>query len=613
MSAIQTITFAQLVASDEINARTTGKKDAIDELAASIAAKGLIQPLAVRPADTGASAKGPQRYEIIDGRRRYQALALLIRQKQLKRDTPVPVLVRDEDDAEALETSLMANVVRLPMHPVDQHEVFARIAEGGVTPAGIAARFGIAERTVKQHLALGRLAPEVREAWRKGRMNDDAARAFAIEPSPEKQAAALERLGRGRQIDGWLVRNELSVVRERVDQSDEIAFIGEAAYLAAGGRIDDDLFDEARYVADVPLAKRLARDKLQAHCDRLKAGGWSWAEIEEVCGFNNWDCQHVLGEDYDGNSIPEAEFSAEQRARSGCLVSIGMDGKVHIEAGLLRRDYVERRQDEQADEFDEDDRGGDLPAPASEADTGPAAADPFAVSQVLLEDITKAQTAAAAEALGRYPDLTLAVAVAALGGPRYGTPAKLFVSQDAHQPTYTGSGGTFAQQLKARLNSNGPALLAELAGIVAGSLQLTVKPGTRRPDHDDHLIAALPSADYLRAMRAAFNPADYFGRSRKDTAIAALEEMHDAGYKSALLSGNSIETLKKADLAQWAAEQAAACGWLPPQLRHPAYVLDVPMKPEKPARSRGKMAAAEQSSEPEAPAPSTARRSRVRA
>lgn len=611
MSAIQTITFAQLVASDEINARTTGKKDAIDELAASIAAKGLIQPLAVRPADTGASAKGPQRYEIIDGRRRYQALALLIRQKQFKRDTLVPVLVRDEDDAEALETSLMANVVRLPMHPVDQHEVFARIADGGVTPAGIAARFGVAERTVKQHLALGRLAPEVREAWRKGRMNDDAAKAFAIEPSPEKQAAALERLGKARQIDGWLVRNELSVVRERVDQSDEIAFIGEDAYLAAGGRIDDDLFDEARYVADVPLAKRLARDRLNAECDRLKADGWAWAEIEEACGFNNWDCRHVRGEDFDGETDETHAFTAEEKARSGCLVSIGMDGNLAVATGLLRpaRDVTRPP----VDDFDEDDRGGDVPAPAVQADTGPAEADPFAVSQVLLEDITKAQTAAAAEALGRYPDLTLAVAVAALGGPRYGTPAKLFVSQDAHQPTYTGSGGTFAQQLKARLNSNGPALLAELAGIVAGSLQLTVKPGTRRPDHDDHLIAALPSADYLRAMRAAFNPADYFGRSRKDTAIAALEEMHDAGYKSALLSGNSIETLKKADLAQWAAEQAAACGWLPPQLRHPAYVLDVPMKPEKPARSRGKMAAAEQSSEPEAPAPSTARRSRVRA
>ena len=66
-SHVQTVTFAQLIASDAINARLTGQKDGLEELAASILAKGLIQPLAVRPADSGASGKGAPRYEIIDG------------------------------------------------------------------------------------------------------------------------------------------------------------------------------------------------------------------------------------------------------------------------------------------------------------------------------------------------------------------------------------------------------------------------------------------------------------------------------------------------------------------------------------------------------------------
>jgi len=603
MTDLITIPFSSLVASDEINARPKTNED-IDTLAASIKAKGLIQPLAVRIADTGASGKG-LRYEIIDGRRRYQALDKLVKAKALPKSTPVPVLVRNEDDAEALETSLMANVVRLPMHPVDQHEVFARLAE---PPAEIAARFGITERTVKQHLALGRLAPEVRAAWRKGKIDADTAQAFAAHPDPATQASVLERLGN--RVQPWTVRSELSDTRERLDQSDELALIGEEAYLAAGGRIDDDLFDEARYVADVPLAKRLAREKLQAECNRLKADGWSWALIEESCGFNNWDCPHVLGPDHDGETDETWVFTYDQKARSGCLVSIDHKGKLAIATGLIRPEGIEQTD---LEEFVDDDRGGHVVAPApAEADTGPAPADPFDISQALLEDITSAQTDVAASVLARDPHLALRVAVVALATPTYHSPAKLTITNEVSTlPEMRRS--SFDTAMADRGTASIDHLLRELAGLVAQSLQLTVRSGTKPLEAADGLVSALVGAEYLSGMRGAFSAADYFRRARKETAIAALEEMHDGGHHFGLMGRADLEAMKKADLAEWAAEQAKACGWLPPQLRHPSYVLEVPHKPEKRTASRGKMAAAEQSSEPETPAPTAKRKGRAAA
>lgn len=150
-----TIPFSKLIAPDAINARAASKRG-LDDLAASIKLHGLIQPLAVRPAD------GSDKYEVIDGRRRLQAMAQLVKGKASgwTKATAVPVIIRNEDDAAALGLSLIANTCREDMHPVDQHEAVARLSEQGLSDADIAARLAVSERTVRQHRALGALAPE---------------------------------------------------------------------------------------------------------------------------------------------------------------------------------------------------------------------------------------------------------------------------------------------------------------------------------------------------------------------------------------------------------------------------------------------------------------------
>lgn len=272
-NASSTVAFSKLIATDAINARAA-TKDGLDELAASIAAKGLIQPLAVRPADSS------DKFEVIDGRRRYQAIAKLVKAKTggFTKATQIPVLVRNETDAEALETSLMANTVRLPMHPVDQYAVFARLAEQGKSDADIAASFGIAERTVRQHKALGKLSETIRNDWKKGKIDADTAKAFTVQPDQAAQVAAYETLKKrgAYALSAWSVKSELGGTRRVLAANIPAALL--ERYVAAGGKVVEDLFDDdGGYIENATLLgsvkTQFVADEVTRITAELKTGG----------------------------------------------------------------------------------------------------------------------------------------------------------------------------------------------------------------------------------------------------------------------------------------------------------------------------------------------------
>lgn len=635
--AVHTVPFSKLVASDAINARAA-TRDGIDELAASIAAKGIIQPLCVRPADDG-------RYEVIDGRRRHQAIAKLVKAKTWKKDAAIPVLVRNEDDGEALETSLVANTVRLPMHAVDQFAVFARLAAQNQSPADLASRFGVPVRVVRQRLALGRLAPTVLAAWKAGKINDKTAQAFCGHADHEVQSALYERLAKERHYGGvleWRVRQELTTSRARVDQSDELALIGEDAYLAAGGTIDDDLFDDARYLGDVPLLKKLARERLQAECAALVAGGWQWAQIEDTLARQTqwWGWDNVKGEDFDAEQtdFDAGAWTAEERARSGCVLRIMSldpgEAEIQVIAGLIRPDVSGQTDLESAI----DAASGRLPGGVSDAAseepcpdcagvdsdgcmtchgtgtvepeeedlpsvgamTGAAEDDEgggLKISQALAQTLSEARTIAAAAALRTTPLLAIRIITAALTA-RFTSPAN--VANHGHHTVRTPSSQhehTFAQRLATVMALEPYTAELEFAAAVASTLDLT--DGTwkykGRDTGIDELVAAMPAGPYIEAARAAFSPTDYFQRASKAVAIAALDEMREAGCTPGIAPDDVIAGMKKAELTAATSEYAVACGWLPPELRNAAFTLLVP----EPATSRltGKVAASEQSSE----------------
>ncbi|MCP4547067.1 MAG: ParB N-terminal domain-containing protein, partial [bacterium] len=154
-----------------LNVRKTPPGDAEQaELSASIAAHGLLENLIVRPSEGG-------RYEVVAGGRRLMALQSLAGENKIGSDHAVACLVYDGDPQ---EVSLTENIVRMPMHPLDQFEAFTALADRGLSVTETANNFGISETLVHQRLRLGRIAPEIREAYREDAISLDTLIAFAV-------------------------------------------------------------------------------------------------------------------------------------------------------------------------------------------------------------------------------------------------------------------------------------------------------------------------------------------------------------------------------------------------------------------------------------------------
>ena len=268
MSHVQMLPLKALQPSP-LNARRIDKKIAIDELAASIQAHGLLQGLSVVDVGSG-------RYQVSAGGRRLAALKLLLKRKAITSDFEVPCQIVPADLAE--EASLAENVQRVAMHPLDEVEAFGRLAGEGQTEDAIAARFGATVRHVRQRLALAALSPTLKDALRKGELGLDAARAFCLVADHERQDAVFAIMTKP-VSNAYAVRSYLTQGAVRV--TDRLAkFVGVEAYEEAGGIVRRDLFDESLVFLDSPdLLNELATAKLEELRAPLLAQGWGWVSF----------------------------------------------------------------------------------------------------------------------------------------------------------------------------------------------------------------------------------------------------------------------------------------------------------------------------------------------
>jgi ParB family transcriptional regulator, chromosome partitioning protein len=154
--------------------------DAIDELADSIKAQGIIQPLVVR--------QQGDVYELIAGERRWRAA----REAGL---FEIPVIVREADDRTVLELALVENLQRENLNPIEEALGYTELArQFDLTQEAIAIKVGKSRAAVANALRLLKLAPEAQSHLRHNRISAGHAKVILGLTSHEQQLLAVERV-----------------------------------------------------------------------------------------------------------------------------------------------------------------------------------------------------------------------------------------------------------------------------------------------------------------------------------------------------------------------------------------------------------------------------------
>jgi ParB family chromosome partitioning protein len=357
------ISLSQVSGLDRCHARSQEPADGVGGLAASLAARGQLAPLIVRPDRRGG-------FTLLAGARRLRAL--------LANAGPGPgaahaatgrVRVFNGDDDEARALSLAENACREALHPLDEAEAFEAVARAHGLAAA-ARDFGLTEAALRRRLALAALSPNVKAAWRGGRLSLAAAEAFAADPAHAAQDALLAAPDAASLLGSPLeIRRRL--ISRFIPASAAVArFVGLEAYVAAGGELVEDLFGAEPQCADPALLRRLAREKLAAEAQRLRAEeGWGFV-ADDWRGFDQAVPDFLPGE-IDASALAQGRLAdpdvvaeareaaagelarierlaalravpAAERWRYGIHVSYDSECRLAVERGLFRPD--DRRQ-----------------------------------------------------------------------------------------------------------------------------------------------------------------------------------------------------------------------------------------------------------------------------
>ena len=172
-------------------------EEALSQLADSIREVGVLQPVLVRPAGEG-------QYELIAGERRWRAARRVGLQT-------IPALVRETDDAAALEQALVENVHRDNLNPLEEAAAYQQLVEDfGLTHDEVAARVGRSRATVTNTLRLMQLPPAIQKSLQEGKLSMGHARALLGSPDRSFQ----EKLAKQIVADDLSVRATEEAVRE---------------------------------------------------------------------------------------------------------------------------------------------------------------------------------------------------------------------------------------------------------------------------------------------------------------------------------------------------------------------------------------------------------------
>ena len=178
--------------------RTRFDEAALKELADSIRATGVLQPILVRRHGVG-------EYQLVAGERRLRAA-------QLAGLTKIPAIVREYDDREMMELALIENIQREDLNPIDEAKAYHALVEKvGMTHDQLSERVGKQRSSITNALRLLQLPPEVKDMVSRGTLSAGHARALlGVEGSGDQLAAARYVVSKG-----FSVRRTEAFVRRR--------------------------------------------------------------------------------------------------------------------------------------------------------------------------------------------------------------------------------------------------------------------------------------------------------------------------------------------------------------------------------------------------------------
>src|SRR5712664_1227834 len=215
MSAGPQQTDIDLIEPSPYQPRTRFREEALEELARSIKASGIIQPLVVRPIGS--------RFQLIAGERRWRAA-------QRAGLNKVPAIVRQVSDELALEMTLVENIQREDLNAIEAARAFERLmAEFHLTQEAVAERTGKDRTTVANAVRLLKLEPTIQEWNEEGKLSAGHGRALlAVADAPLRMRYA-QRASRG----GLTVRQIERLAARRVRTSSVAASVSQDVNIRA--------------------------------------------------------------------------------------------------------------------------------------------------------------------------------------------------------------------------------------------------------------------------------------------------------------------------------------------------------------------------------------------
>lgn len=604
MTAINTTTLAvtDLRIDEKANVRRHGR-GADPQMIASIKAIGLRQPLLVRP-----NGKG---HVVIDGGKRFEAIAELVKAGELPKDYAVPVIIASADDAKARETSLALNVIRTNMHPVDEFRAFHQLHTDKTnpqTPEQIAARFGISTKGVVQRLALGALDDSVLNAWLAGEINADHAKLFTMQPSKKTQKAALEATRASNWgINSNVIRQALGLTRE-TQAGKLLALVTEDAYIARGGKVNRDLFatdrDDNTTISDVALLNAMAQELLDKECERLTAEGWGTVTQQVPDSIWNYPRIDVTAkptkeeaarlkqiekelealeeaDEYDDGTLEGERETIQQKIELAMAIS-----RSSIERALASIDaktkaksiaFVKLSHDRSRIEIDfRAQPAKEKPLALKGGDKAKAkkVAPEDAISQALLHRQAEQMTAAARLAIVKQSNVALAVLIATITSSNEACQIRGRLDHKAPK---------FETALAAALKMTTAQQIDALTKLTASNITL-YRSMMREPVLNDVQFNAVASAingkALTSALRETFDAKDFFNSVSRAAIVDAVREAMGDDHAS------NVAKMDKAGAVKFAVANLPKTKWLPKQLRVTGY--DGPAHKTKPAAKKAK-------------------------